>query len=336
MTSGSAAPAAAAAKAGDVSGDICVIVGANEWGSYLRLPIREDRLWDGSCECTYEPEVLYNWDGELPSNAYSMEELGLSNTTFWRLFGLYELYVNAPDSEGARTLYEEAKQEVIRAANEAGLRRLAEDRDEETMVGVVRQYGEMMLQMPIRVTRDASGEETCVYSTTLLYDEEGNRYPHTYTMRELGLPAETFFRAYEVYERLVTGAKGMELHVEFERLRAKIVDAVERLNEQGERRRVGALRDLVFIQARDEMDYEEWSDAPLPDEERWVPQQGDVEWEEETRAALAKANGWTEGNDEEASVIRRKEAEEDAVIRRKEAEEDALEEAMDRWETERR
>ena len=321
-----AAPAAAEAAKGDVSGDICVIVGANEWGSYLRLPVREDRLWDGTCECTYEPEVLYNWDGELPSNAYTMAELGLSNTTFWRLFGLYELYVNAPDSEGARTLYEEAKQEVIRAANEAGLRRLAEDRDEETMVGVVLQYGEMMLQMPIRVTRDASGEETCVYSTTLLYDEEGNRYPHTYTMRELGLPAETFFRAYEVYESLVKGAKGMELHVEFDRLRTKIVDAVEHLNEQGEMRRVGALRDLVFVQARDdEMDYEEWSDAPLPDEERWVPQQGDVEWEEETRAALAKANGWTEGNDEEASVIRRKEAEEDA-----------MEEAMDRWETERR
>jgi hypothetical protein len=149
---------------------------------------------------------------------------------------------------------------------------------------VHRQYGEQMLLLPIRV----EGTE-CTYSTTMMFDEEGARLPNTHTMKELGLSEDLFLRLFEVYSVIVKGLGGPRLHEEVQAIKAKIVEAAVHRScllfcEQAKREE-DADRALE--------DAEELSDAPLADEEKWAPQQGDAEWEEETQAKLAALNGWT-------------------------------------------
>ena len=166
------------------------------------------------------------------------------------------------------------------------------------MVMVFRQYGEQMLRLPIRV----DGEE-CTYTTTHMFDEEGERLPNTYTMAELGLSEDLFLRLFEVYRVLMRGKKDLSfpaLREELEEIKGKIVEAAADLEEHRK-----AVRKLLEGQEQeDEQEAEEQEEQEAPDEEKWKPQQGDVEWEEETQAKLAALNGWTkdeedEGEDEE-------------------------------------
>ena len=162
------------------------------------------------------------------------------------------------------------------------------------MVMVFRQYGEQMLRLPIRV----DGEE-CTYTTTHMFDEEGERLPNTYTMAELGLQEDLFLRLFEVYRVLMRGKKPFPaLREELDEIKGKIVEAAADLEEHRK-----AVRKLLEGQEQEDYEGEEEAVAAAADEEKWKPQQGDVEWEEETQAKLAALNGWTkeeeDGEDEE-------------------------------------
>ena len=158
------------------------------------------------------------------------------------------------------------------------------------MVMVFRQYGEQMLRLPIRV----DGEE-CTYTTTHMFDEEGERLPNTYTMAELGLQEDLFLRLFEVYRVLMRGKKPFPaLREELDEIKGKIVEAAADLEEHRK-----AVRKLLEGQEQEDYEGEEEAVAAAADEEKWKPQQGDVEWEEETQAKLAALNGWTEDEEDE-------------------------------------
>jgi len=158
---------------------------------------------------------------------------------------------------------------------------MARDSRESPMVMVFRQYGEQMLHLPIRV----EGEE-CTYTTAHMFDEKGARLPFTYTMAELGLPEDLFLRLFEVYRVLMRGKKPFPaLREELDEIKGKIVEAAADLEEHRK-----AVRKL--LEEQEQEDYEEEEVAAAADEEKWHPQQGDVEWEEETQAKLAALNGW--------------------------------------------
>ena len=158
------------------------------------------------------------------------------------------------------------------------------------VVMVFRQYGEQMLRLPIRV----DGEE-CTYTTTHMFDEEGERLPNTYTMAELGLQEDLFLRLFEVYRVLMRGKKPFPaLREELDEIKGKIVEAAADLEEHRK-----AVRKLLEGQEQEDYEGEEEAVAAAADEEKWKPQQGDVEWEEETQAKLAALNGWTEDEEDE-------------------------------------
>jgi len=162
-----------------------------------------------------------------------------------------------------------------------------------SVVMVFRQYGEQMLRLPIRV----DGEE-CTYTTVNMFDEKGERLPNTYTMAELGLQEDLFLRLFEVYRVLMRGKKPFPaLREELEEIKGKIVEAAADLEEHRK-----AVRKL--LEEQEQEDYEE--EEVAADEEKWHPQQGDVEWEEETQAKLAALNGWDpkdEGEGEDKEVF---------------------------------
>ena len=158
------------------------------------------------------------------------------------------------------------------------------------VVMVVRQYGEQMLRLPIRVDISVEGEE-CTYTTAHMFDEKGERLPNTYTMAELGLQEDLFLRLFEVYRVLMRGKKSFPaLREELEEIKGKIVEAAADLEEHRK-----AVRKL--LEEQEQEDYEEEEEEE--EEEKWKPQQGDVEWEEETQAKLAALNGWTKDEEED-------------------------------------
>ena len=175
------------------------------------------------------------------------------------------------------------------------------------MVMVYRQFGVQMLLLPIRAV-EIGGKMESLYSTTMMFDEEGARLPNTYTMKELGLSEDLFLRLFEVYGVITRGEAGtrvLHLHDEVYEIKAKIIAAVGQLQAKREEDADRALEDA-----------EELSDAPLADEEKWVPQQGDAEWEEETQATLAKLNGWTTPTTEAAEEEEEEEEEDEDVAKR--------------------
>ena len=146
------------------------------------------------------------------------------------------------------------------------------------------------MRLPIRV----DGEE-CTYTTTHMFDEEGERLPNTYTMAELGLQEDLFLRLFEVYRVLMRGKKPFPaLREELDEIKGKIVEAAADLEEHRK-----AVRKLLEGQEQEDYEGEEEAVAAAADEEKWKPQQGDVEWEEETQAKLAALNGWTEDEEDE-------------------------------------